>query len=240
LPAGLGLRSANSSKELPAGLGLRSANFTLPAGLDLCSADSILSAGLGLRSARTINLPAGLGLCSANSSNLSADIGLGAASWNSNETFRLIDALSSEGAQFAPNFFRLGNFNSSKLIVMYSEISFHFCKDCRIFCEGVKEAIIDTINRNNLRALTFPNKSSKFAVASQAMVLSTAIREKSNGFFTPQKMIVDYSIAPAPFYNDFQLVVKSILIPSYEGALRAASKLIVICAFGLNKLIELI
>jgi hypothetical protein len=36
----------------------------------------------------------------------------------------------SEGAQ-AP---------SSKLIVWcdYSKISFHFCKDCRIFCEGVK------------------------------------------------------------------------------------------------------
>ncbi len=103
-----------------------------------------------MRSARTINLPAGLGLCSANSFNLSADIGLGAASWNSNETFKLIDALSSDGAHFAPNFFQLGDFNSSKLIVMYSEISFHFCKDCRIFCEGVKEAIINTINRNNM------------------------------------------------------------------------------------------
>jgi hypothetical protein len=42
------------------------------------------------------------------------------------------------------------------------------------------------------------------------------------------------------FYDDFQLVVKSILIPSYEGAQRAASKLIVICAFGLNKLIKFI
>jgi hypothetical protein len=41
--------------------------------------------------------------------------------------------------------------------------------------------------KNNPRALTFPNKSSKFAFASQAMVLSTAIREKSNGNFTPQK-----------------------------------------------------
>jgi hypothetical protein len=72
------------------------------------------------------------------------------------------------------------------------------------------------------------------------MVLSTAGREKSNGNFTPQKMIVDYSIAPASFYDNFQLVVKSILIPSYEGAQRAASKLIVTCVFGLNKLIELI
>jgi hypothetical protein len=39
------------------------------------------------------------------------------------------------------------------------------------------------------------------------------------------------------FYDDFQLVVKSISIPSYEGAQRAASKLIVICAFVLNELI---
>jgi hypothetical protein len=64
LPAGhgvLGLRSANSSKELPTGLGLCSANFTLSAGLDLCSANSIFSSGLGLGSARTINLPAGQG-----------------------------------------------------------------------------------------------------------------------------------------------------------------------------------
>jgi hypothetical protein len=117
-----------------------SSQYNLPAGLGV----------LGLRSARTINLPAGLGLHSANSSNLSADIGLGAASWNSNKTFKLINALSFKGAQFAPNFFQVGNFNSSKLIVMYSKISFHFCKDCRIFCEGVKEAIIDTINRNNM------------------------------------------------------------------------------------------
>jgi hypothetical protein len=63
----------------------------------------------------------------------------------SNDSFKV-----SEGERFAPNFFRLGNFNSSQLIVMYSEISFHFCKNCRIFCEGVKEAIIDTINRNNM------------------------------------------------------------------------------------------
>jgi hypothetical protein len=58
--------------------------------------------------------------------------------------------------------------------------------------------------------------------------------------FFVEKMIVDYSVAPASFYDNFQLVVKSILIPSYEVAQRAASKLIVICAFGLNELIELI
>jgi hypothetical protein len=33
---------------------------------------------------------------------------------------------------------------------MYSKISFHFCKDCRISPEGVREAIINTINRNNM------------------------------------------------------------------------------------------
>jgi hypothetical protein len=37
-----------------------------------------------------------------------------------------------------------------------------------------------------------------------------------------------------------QLIVESIPTPSYEGAQRAISKLIVICTFGLNKLIELI
>jgi hypothetical protein len=79
--------------NLPAGLVLRSANsFNLPAGLDLRSANSILSAGLGLRSARSINFPAGLGLRSANSSNLSTGLGLRAASWNSNETFKLVVA----------------------------------------------------------------------------------------------------------------------------------------------------
>jgi hypothetical protein len=53
-------------------------------------------------------------------------------------------------------------------------------------------------------------------------------------------MIIDYSIASASFYDNFQLVVKSTLISSYEGAQRAAMKLIVICTFGLNKLIKLI
>jgi hypothetical protein len=57
---------------------------------------------------------------------------------------------------------------------------------------------------------------------------------------TPRWLIVDYSIVPASFYDDFQLVVESILIPSYEGAQRATLKLIVICAFGLNELIKLI
>jgi hypothetical protein len=51
----------------------------------------------------------------------------------------------SEGVRAAPNL-------SHQLIVEsnYSKISFHFCEDCRIFHEGVKEAIINTINRNNM------------------------------------------------------------------------------------------
>jgi hypothetical protein len=180
-PAGLGVH------------GLHSANSTLPAGLGLRSANSSnLSAGLGLRSANSSNLSAGLGLHAA-SWNLNMMFKLVVASvknkYSKGSSFthlptpnnnpissfkfivelasegasqiilwtpcKLIDALSSEGAQFAPNFFQLGNFNSSKLIAMYSEISFHFCKDCRIFCEGVKEAIINAINRNNLPLLAF-------------------------------------------------------------------------------------
>jgi hypothetical protein len=54
----------------------------------------------------------------------------------------------------------------SQLIVesKYSKISLHFCKDCRIFCEGewrkriIKkdgEAIINAMNRNNLPLLAF-------------------------------------------------------------------------------------
>ncbi len=63
LPAGLGLRSANS--PLPVGLGLRSANSPLPAGPGLRSANSPLPAGLGLRSAKSPNLSVGLGVRSA-------------------------------------------------------------------------------------------------------------------------------------------------------------------------------
>ncbi len=41
------------------------------------------------------------------------------------------------------------NNQKSQFIVafIYSKISLHFCKDCRIFCEGVKETIIDAIHR---------------------------------------------------------------------------------------------
>ena len=55
---------------------------------------------------------------------------------------KLIPILTSEGAQ-AP---------SSKLIVGcgYSKKSFHFCKDCRTFCEGVKDSTIDIVSNNGI------------------------------------------------------------------------------------------
>jgi hypothetical protein len=43
----------------------------------------------------------------------------------------------------------------TKLIVGcgYSKISFHFCKDCRIFCEGVKDSTIGISSNNGLVGL---------------------------------------------------------------------------------------
>ncbi len=35
----------------------------------------------------------------------------------------------------------------------YSKISFHFCKDCRIFCEGVKDSTIGISSNNGLVGL---------------------------------------------------------------------------------------
>jgi hypothetical protein len=73
-----------------------------------------------------------------------------------NQSFKLINALASEGALFAPyifeNAFTYANesnhkgawaqapsFLASKLIVIYSKTSLHFYKDCGIFCEGERE-----------------------------------------------------------------------------------------------------
>jgi hypothetical protein len=70
-----------------------------------------------------------------------------------NHSFKLIDALASEGALFAPYIFedaftyanklnheaawaQATSFLASNLIVNYSKISLHFHKDCGIFCEG--------------------------------------------------------------------------------------------------------
>jgi len=55
---------------------------------------------------------------------------------NGSFSFKFIVASHSEGAQFAPNFDRPSNLDSSKLIVIFLEISFHFCEDYRIFREG--------------------------------------------------------------------------------------------------------
>jgi hypothetical protein len=71
-----------------------------------------------------------------------------------NNSFKLIDALASEGAIFAPYIFegaftyaanklnhegawaQATSFQTSKLIVIYSKTSLHFREDSRIFCEG--------------------------------------------------------------------------------------------------------
>jgi hypothetical protein len=76
------------------------------------------------------------------------------------DSFKLIDALASEGARFAQIFYQLSDLDSSqlivdlfsinqsskniinssfklqKLIVIYSKRSLHFREDCGIFCEG--------------------------------------------------------------------------------------------------------
>jgi hypothetical protein len=77
-----------------------------------------------------------------------------------NDSFKLIDTLASEGARFAQIFYRLGNLDSSQLIVdlisvvwsftniihgsfkpqnlivIYFKRSLHFQEDCGIYCEG--------------------------------------------------------------------------------------------------------
>jgi hypothetical protein len=55
---------------------------------------------------------------------------------NGSFSFKFIVAFFFEGARFAPNFDRPSDLDSSKLIVIFLEISFHFCEDYRIFCEG--------------------------------------------------------------------------------------------------------
>jgi hypothetical protein len=50
--------------------------------------------------------------------------------------FWLIVASHSEGARFAPNFDRSSDLDSPKLIVIFLEISFHFCEDYSMFREG--------------------------------------------------------------------------------------------------------
>ena len=87
----------------------------------------------------------------------------------------LISILISEGAHFTPatlqTFKLIVRFEEepahwSKLIVGcgYSEISFHFCKDCRIFREGVKDnggVVVKQRSANNLNADKMWRRSSK-------------------------------------------------------------------------------
>jgi hypothetical protein len=101
----------------------------------------------------------------------------------SNDDFRLV-------VEFIPiPIFDRAQAPLSMLIVGcdYSEISLHFCKDFRIFCEGEWE-----------------------------------VKDNGDAIVKQQSANSNYSVA------GFQLVVKSISIPSYEGAQRAALKLIVI------------
>jgi hypothetical protein len=70
------------------------------------------------------------------------------------QTFKLIVRFEEEPAHW------------SKLIVGfgYSEISFHFCKDCRILCEGVKDnggVVVKQRSANNLNVDKMWRRSSK-------------------------------------------------------------------------------
>jgi hypothetical protein len=72
-----------------------------------------------------------------------------------NDSFKLIVALASKEAMFAPYVFQDASYlyelnhegacvqanslQTSKLIVMYSKTSLHFRKDCGILCEGERE-----------------------------------------------------------------------------------------------------
>ncbi len=55
---------------------------------------------------------------------------------NGSFSFKFIVASHSEGARFAPNFDRPSDLDSFKFIVIFLEISSHFCEDYRIFHEG--------------------------------------------------------------------------------------------------------
>jgi hypothetical protein len=81
----------------------------------------------------------------------------------------LIVALASKGAIFAPYVFQDASYlyklnhegacvqatslQTSKLIVMYSKTSLHFCKDCGIFFEGEREQQRQLDKHNGLDGL---------------------------------------------------------------------------------------
>jgi hypothetical protein len=66
-----------------------------------------------------------------------------------------------EGAQFAPYFDRPSDLDSSKLIVIFLEISFHFCEDYRIFREGEYQVKNDGYSIDKQRSANIPDVGKK-------------------------------------------------------------------------------
>ena len=101
----------------------------------------------------------------------------------------------------------------------YSEISFHFCKGCRIFREGVKG---DDIVEQKLE-----NKNQEGTMS------TTEATAKLNDLFGPNALVVQNNVGPIGLIvkindlqqtemsystNEFQLFVDSIVILNCEGA----------------------
>jgi hypothetical protein len=130
---------------------------------------------------------------------------------------------------------------TSKLIVVcdWTKISSIFREDSTIFSATakpnglvgpIKLVKLSIVGRNGLIGLI--GIIGRIGCVSQVGLVSIVSLVSLNGiglvgYNGIQWLIVDYSIASACFYDNFQLVVESILIPSYEGAQRAASELIV-------------
>jgi hypothetical protein len=57
-----------------------------------------------------------------------------------------------DGERFTPNFDQRSNLDSSKIIVIFLKISFHFCEDYRIFCEGEYQEKNDGYSIDKLRS----------------------------------------------------------------------------------------
>ncbi len=90
----------------------------------------------------------------------------------------------------------------------YSKISFHFCEDCRIFCEGVKG--------NGIVEQKLENKNQEGAMS------TTAAIAKLNDLFGHNALVGRNNVGPIGLIlkiNDLQwLVVDSIVILNCEGA----------------------
>jgi hypothetical protein len=106
----------------------------------------------------------------------------------------------SEGARAPPSMLNVG--------WGYSKISFHFCKDCRIFCEGVKS--------NGIVEQKLENKNQEGAMS------TTAAIAKLNDLFGHNVLVGRNNVGPIGLIvkiNDLQrLVVNSIVILNCEGA----------------------